>query len=63
MYIYGLQPGTYTLQRWSTTDTNPATRIKSSTSVTVGTNGRATVSVSIGLSDVGWAYKLVKQGT
>lgn len=56
--VGGLTSGTYTLTRWSTIDTNPASQIKETKSVTVGTDGLATISVAIGATDVGWAYKL-----
>ncbi|MDO8684361.1 MAG: DUF5060 domain-containing protein [Armatimonadota bacterium] len=60
--IAGLDSGTYTFQRWSTSDTNASTQIKSTSTVNVGLDGVATVSVGIGASDVGFAYKLKKQG-
>jgi uncharacterized repeat protein (TIGR01451 family) len=60
--VGGLTSGTYTMTRWSTTDTNPATQVKETLSINVGTDGWATVPVSIGASDVGFAYKLEKSG-
>lgn len=60
--VIGLDAGTYTLTRWSTTDTNASTQIKETLTITVGADGTATIPMSIGASDVGFAYKLKKQG-
>ena len=60
--IMGLDSGTYIFERWSTTDTNPVTQVKDRATVAVGPDGTATLSVAIGSSDVGFAYKLEKTG-
>jgi uncharacterized repeat protein (TIGR01451 family) len=61
--VGGLTSGTYTLSRWSTIDTNAATQVKETLSISVGTDGWAAIPVSIGASDVGFAYKLEKTGS
>ncbi|MDO8585846.1 MAG: DUF5060 domain-containing protein [Armatimonadota bacterium] len=61
--IAGLETGTYTLQRYSTVDTNASTQIKEAVTITVNSDGTAVIPVSIGASDVGFAYKLKKQGS
>jgi hypothetical protein len=65
--ISGLTQGTYTLEKWRTSDANPSTQVVSrDVSFNVGSNGVATISVSVGTnvspsnSDYAWAYKLEK---
>lgn len=58
--IMGMTPGTYKLEGWSTTETDPAKQILSSENLTVGSDGTATINISnLGL-DV--AYK-IKSGS
>lgn len=64
--VKGLEPGTYTLERWSTTEIDPATQKVSTATLTVGTDGVASFSVSLGTgltSGYDCAYKLKKQGS
>jgi uncharacterized repeat protein (TIGR01451 family) len=44
--VYGMTPGTYTVEKWSTTETNKASQIISTSTITVKTDGIATVDVS-----------------
>lgn len=44
--VYGMTPGSYNVEKWSTTATNAATGLLSTTGITVGSDGVATVAVS-----------------
>lgn len=55
--VYGMTPGQYIVEKWSTTDTNQSTQVTSSSNITVGSDGIATVSVTNMAVDVGIKIK------
>lgn len=59
--IGGMEPGTYTVEKWSTSDTNKSTQKKDSYQLTVGSDGVAKINVNVGVgTDFDWAYKIKK---
>jgi uncharacterized repeat protein (TIGR01451 family) len=62
--VLGLQPGVYTVEKWSTSDTNVSTQKLSTSSITVGSDGVASVSVSLEttMGTYDYAYKIKSQG-
>ncbi|MEN6371101.1 MAG: DUF5060 domain-containing protein [Armatimonadota bacterium] len=44
--VMGMAPGSYTVETWSTTDPNLSSQVTSKSSITVGSDGVATLSVS-----------------
>lgn len=57
--VYGMTPGQYFLEKWSTTDTNQSTQMTSS-ALTVGSDGVASINVSSLAVDT--AYKIKSSG-
>ncbi|MBI2844626.1 MAG: DUF11 domain-containing protein [Armatimonadetes bacterium] len=59
--IRGLQPGTYTVEKWDTVSELASNQKKSTTTATVGSDGVLTLSISVGTgttSGYDWAYKI-----
>lgn len=56
--IKGMTPGSYTVERWSTTDPNPSSQLISKSSITVGSDGIASIVVADLVCDVGIKLKL-----
>lgn len=57
--VCGMQPGSYVLETWSTTDTNKATQKTSAVPIAVGSDGIARITVTNLVLDV--AYKIKPQ--
>ncbi|MEN6370719.1 MAG: hypothetical protein ABFD64_01770 [Armatimonadota bacterium] len=59
--VYGLTPGSYTLEKWSTFATDQSAQVVSSQTATVPASGTLELSVTVGcglVSGYDWAYKL-----
>jgi hypothetical protein len=57
--LKGMSGGTYTIDKYSTTDTNAGTQIKGTSSVTIGAGQDLSFSVSVGdTTDYDWGYKV-----
>jgi uncharacterized repeat protein (TIGR01451 family) len=61
--VYAMAPGTYTVEKWSTTETNKALQVLSKSNITVGSDGIATVSVTSLAVDIGIKIKQISATT